>query len=460
MEYESNLTYEIPNRLLLESGDLVNYGGHTLEIHEKIGEGGFGSVYKTTRLSESSDSFLSSNNIFALKLLHLFKTHPKDVDLDKQRFMNEVEVGRLKFPHLVQYFGFGMLKGNPFSLMEYCGSGTLQEWMRKRNSERAILTILKQVALGLDYLHGNDFVHRDIKPENVLFYKEDHVKITDFGIAANLNNRVTQTNFLGKVVNNDMFASMLYSPPEQLNASKYYKQTSPLMDIYSFGVLMYYLIHSGNCPFGGETFFNKKREEFVSRKKKGLLVNPISPPNHFSKKWQMLIEKSIAVNPKDRFQSMKEILSIFNSIHPAKRSGKEQQDGDTLILEITNTKNKLKKKLSIPLLALNHKKYIRLGRNGSLVRDNDIEIKFNQGDDLLVSKRHATVKASKGCFFISDGQPIFTTSKEEKKWTWKRSLNGTYVNGRAVSPGSWKEISPTDIIKVGNYIFQIKYGIL
>ena len=58
---------------------------------------------------------------------------------------------------------------------------------RKKFSERDTCTIIKQLLLGLNYMHKKNIVHRDIKPENILMQSRDvknlNIKITDFGFA-------------------------------------------------------------------------------------------------------------------------------------------------------------------------------------------------------------------------------------------------------------------------------------
>jgi serine/threonine protein kinase len=53
----------------------------------------------------------------------------------------------------------------------------------KKFTERDAAHIIKQILLGLNYMHSKNIVHRDIKPENILIEKDLEIKITDFGFA-------------------------------------------------------------------------------------------------------------------------------------------------------------------------------------------------------------------------------------------------------------------------------------
>lgn len=121
--------------------------------------------------------------------------------------------------------------------MEYCEST-----LRKYLCERILIDmpicfdIVRQITLGLLFLHHNTIVHRDLKPDNVLIssFAPFHVKITDFGLAKkNMTNDNTPTDA------SSYAGSFLYAAPEQLQ----YKTYSYASDIYSLGIMIYELQH-------------------------------------------------------------------------------------------------------------------------------------------------------------------------------------------------------------------------
>jgi calcium-dependent protein kinase len=112
-------------------------------------------------------------------------------------------------------------------------------------SEKDAVKIIRQILLGLNYMHKKNIIHRDIKPENILLESKDInnvvVKITDFGFAKCYD---PQT-FEGL---DDILGSPLYMAPEIVKKMKY----DAKVDIWSLGV-MAYIILSGKPPFSGKT---------------------------------------------------------------------------------------------------------------------------------------------------------------------------------------------------------------
>src|SRR5262249_9267705 len=100
--------------------------------------------------------------------------------------------------------------------------------------------IVAQAASGLQAAHAAGLVHRDIKPGNLLVSPDDHVKITDFGIAqAPGSARLTRTGML--------VGTAAYLAPERATGGV----ATPASDLYSLGVVAYECL-TGQVPFDGE----------------------------------------------------------------------------------------------------------------------------------------------------------------------------------------------------------------
>src|SRR5262245_26474912 len=145
-----------------------------LEIHECLGRGGMGVVYKARQKS--------LNRFVALKLLA-----PERVADARfaERFTREAQtLATLNHPSIVTIYDFGQAGGFYFLLMEFVDGVNLRQAMTAgRFTPEQALAVVPPVCEALQYAHEHGIVHRDIKPENLLLDKEGRVKIADFGVA-------------------------------------------------------------------------------------------------------------------------------------------------------------------------------------------------------------------------------------------------------------------------------------
>ena len=217
-------------RCAFKTGDRID---NHYTITKSLGEGAFGMVFKVTD---------SHNKEYALKVLKLWEVHPEIRQQLADRFEMEYQTGQINSPYLVHSVGHGIVKGNPYILMEFCPKGDLGQ--ASRNTDWNLGG--QQILLGLKALHRCGKVHRDLKPENVLIKADGTAALTDFGISGDRNKRMTERNILGKP--QQIFGTYAYMPPEQVNPHRD-ATVLPTTDIFSFGVMMYQLI-TGDLPFG------------------------------------------------------------------------------------------------------------------------------------------------------------------------------------------------------------------
>ena len=154
--------------------------------------------------------------------------------------------------------------------------------------------------MGLQHAHEQDLVHRDIKPSNLLLTTDGTVKILDLGLARfvdpNSDNRLTGSM--------QILGTPDYMSPEQCKSAANVDIRS---DIYSLGCTLYHLV-AGNPPFGD------KEHESVATKLVGHLsehpqsiddATSFDLPDGFSE----LVNKMLAKDPSDRFQTPAELAS-------------------------------------------------------------------------------------------------------------------------------------------------------
>ena len=268
------------------SEDTIGVGSFLggFKIERELGRGGMGVVYKAHELS--------LNRKVALKVLS--QRLSSDEEFIK-RFQREAQViATLNHPNIVNIFSCGKDHGLYYFAMEYVNGKDLGQILQEKTSipvEQA-LSITSQVASALDEAGGRGVVHRDIKPSNIMIDKMGRAKVMDFGVAhlENSDAKLTRTGlFLG---------TPEYASPEHATG----RPLDVRSDIYSLGAVLYRML-SGKPPVTGESPLA------VMTKLATEPVTPISQLNSsVPKPVCALIEKMMAKEPNERFQTPKEIL--------------------------------------------------------------------------------------------------------------------------------------------------------
>uniref|UniRef100_M1D423 non-specific serine/threonine protein kinase n=1 Tax=Solanum tuberosum TaxID=4113 RepID=M1D423_SOLTU len=196
----------------------------TRNFKEKLGQGGYGSVYKGK---------LQSGPNVAVKIL----SKPK---ADGQDFINEVAtIGRIHHVNIVQLIGYCAERCKRALVYDFMPNGSLEKYITPREGGAELLSwkrkfeIALGVARGIEYLHrGCDIqiLHFDIKPHNILLDENFIPKLSDFGLAKSYptdKSIVTLTAARGTIG---------YVAPELINRS--IGPISYKADVYSFGMLL------------------------------------------------------------------------------------------------------------------------------------------------------------------------------------------------------------------------------
>ena len=155
---------------------------HRYLVEDKIGEGGFGAVFRGKQIATGRE--------VALKILHPHNSADQTI---VARFRREAEAcSKLRDPHTVTTYDFDETEdGILFLAMELLRGRSLHQLQKTDGvlPPERVLVILDQVAQSLGEAHANGIVHRDMKPENVFIETRvgtapgSHVKVLDFGIA-------------------------------------------------------------------------------------------------------------------------------------------------------------------------------------------------------------------------------------------------------------------------------------
>ena len=200
------------------------------EILDTIGQGGMGVVYRAVDLS--------LDRVIALKVLRADRYgYPSLVS----RFQREAQaIAKLSHPNIVETYGSGLVDRVPYIAMELVEGRPLSQVIKDegRLEWPRALRVAEQAAGALDCAHEQQIIHRDIKPPNILVTNDDHVFVTDFGLAKLLTAE-TQLTVAGTRLGTPQYMS-----PEQCQKN----EATTASDLYSLGVVLFVMC-SGRLPY-------------------------------------------------------------------------------------------------------------------------------------------------------------------------------------------------------------------
>jgi eukaryotic-like serine/threonine-protein kinase len=251
-------------------------------VQRKIGSGGMSSVYLAERESDHA--------LTVLKLLNADLSRENEF---LRRFIREYGIlSKLSTPHVVKIFDQGYTDQHVYIAMEYFAGGDLKTRIDRGIEPTEAISLLTQMARGLQAIHSAEVIHRDLKPQNIMFRADGTLGILDFGIAK-IASEETQLTEHGQV-----FGTPYYMSPEQGTG----KILDGRSDLYSLGVIFYEMLT-------GKRLYNA--ENAVALVYKHLHDNiPILPRN--LSEYQQLLDRAVAKSPNDRFMTASHLLSYID----------------------------------------------------------------------------------------------------------------------------------------------------
>src|SRR5207244_7264286 len=150
----------------------------------------------------------------------------------------------LNHKNIVRFYIASQFQGTPYYAMEYVEGEPLDLALQRRGrlTWEEVVDLGKQICAALQHAHDQGIVHRDLKPSNLMITPDGTLKLTDFGIAKDLD--VTQLTAANCTV-----GTAAYMSPEQCRGERHLTHKS---DLYSLGVLLYEVL-TGQRPFRAET---------------------------------------------------------------------------------------------------------------------------------------------------------------------------------------------------------------
>ncbi len=250
------------------------------EIVRKLAHGEIATVYLARQRN--------SERQLVLKVLHQLADSSTGKVLD--RFLREYElIARLDHPNVVRIHDFGVADDHAYIAMEYCGGGSLKRRIGAGMDRYEAYRLMRDIAGALGVLHAAGILHRDLKPTNVLFRDDGSLALIDFGLAK-------QVALQGEVTGaGAIFGTPYYMSPEQGHG----EPVDVRGDIYSLGVIFFEML-TGSKPFDGETAM-----AVIVRHRQ----SPVPGLPTSLREFQPLIQRMLAKEPADRFQTVEELLA-------------------------------------------------------------------------------------------------------------------------------------------------------
>ena len=286
--------------------------GRTLShyrIREEISRGGMGVVYRAldTKLDRE----------VAIKVL------PPELVVDatrRRRFVQEAKAAAsIHHPHIATIHEIDEAEGVHFIAMELIEGEKLSETLaRGRLSVSRTLALASELAEGLAKAHEKNVVHRDLKPANVMITTDGHVKIIDFGLAKLVEpfrptvggESEAETATLRRETDpGQILGTVSYMSPEQARGEAIDHRS----DIFSFGVVLYEML-TGTLPFRGKT-----GTDTLS----AILRDPTPRLSGIesSEELQHVVNRCLAKDPEERYQTTKDLLADIRRIKRDTESG-------------------------------------------------------------------------------------------------------------------------------------------
>jgi 5'-AMP-activated protein kinase catalytic alpha subunit len=262
-----------PLQELIESLPFTIEGYNFLRV---LGSGGFSTVFKVVHIS--------SGQFFAAKACQINKkdVYKRNVAITEMNALKE-----LYHQNIIKIYDIIEGHNHIFMILEYMAGGSVKSAIPRKQGMRytALISVIRQILIAVDFCHSLNIAHRDIKPDNILFDNDDRCVLSDFGLSCIVNDQQLSTDFSG---------SLPYKAPEILKHQKY----DPFKaDMWALGVTFYFMA-VGELPW-------KKRNDVKEIIINGFYIIPkqVAPPI------QYLIRSTLVVDPNKR-ATAKQLLEL------------------------------------------------------------------------------------------------------------------------------------------------------
>jgi len=211
---------------------------HNYTFKQSIGDGGMAIVY----LAEHK----ALHQPVAIKVLNKEFVHNDNI---RKRFLAEARnLFTMNHPNIIKVTDLIDEEDTVAFVMEYLEGQTLKEYLDAKGKLRddEIKNLFVQMLDAVAYVHEKGLIHRDIKPSNFMVSGKGIIKLLDFGIAKNTDQRSAEYTQTGTA---QSMGTPMYMSPEQIKSTK---EVTAQTDIYSLGVVLWQMV-MGKKPYDTNT---------------------------------------------------------------------------------------------------------------------------------------------------------------------------------------------------------------
>jgi WD40 repeat protein len=261
------------------AGVRVRYIGD-YEIHDVLGRGGMGIVYKAKQLS--------LNRPVALKMLRAGLWADAS---EVRRFRNEAEaIANLDHTGIVTIHEVGEFQGQQYFSMKFVEGPSLEKVLdRFRSTPHEAARLVADIARAVHHAHQRGILHRDLKPSNILLDPHGHPHVTDFGLAKKLVGNSSLS------ISGSIMGTPSYMSPEQASGQRGMITTAT--DVYGLGAILYAVL-TGRPPFQADSVLDTLQQ---------VRERPPEPPRkverHVHRDLETICLKCLDKDPKRRYGS-------------------------------------------------------------------------------------------------------------------------------------------------------------
>jgi len=264
-------------------------------IESLLGQGGMSAVYKGV------DPNL--RRPVAIKLIHAHLA--TDFEFVSRFEEEAAAVAQLRHPNIIQVYDFNHDGGTYFMVMEFVAGESLFQRLSSLHSQGQRLPqgeairLISTVCDAVQYAHDRQIIHRDLKPANVMINPTGQPILMDFGIAKIVGG-------VKHTATGAMVGTPSYISPEQVRGQSLDQRA----DIYALGIMLYEML-AGRVPFDADSALSVMLMHINEPVPDIHLLNRNVPDGLVA-----IVEKALAKDPNDRFQSARQMASALRPYLP------------------------------------------------------------------------------------------------------------------------------------------------